>query len=138
MYAIRSYYDDSTYQVTAFPILTENGKTHIAEVRVDISDRVQKENKINELNEKLEFSMNTGKIAYIEYNLENHLFTCNKYFKKLTGYDFNNTYIDLEWIISRIHPTESETFRNNLGKIIEGTKRRIDSEYRFLDKNNKY
>jgi len=130
--------NDSTYQVTAFPILTENGKTHIAEVRVDISDRVQKENKINELNEKLEFSMNTGKIAYIEYNLENHLFTCNKYFKKLTGYDFNNTYIDLEWIISRIHPTESETFRNNLGKIIEGTKRRIDSEYRFLDKNNKY
>ncbi len=129
---------DSTYLVYAFPIHTDNNKIHIGEVRVDISERARKEKQIIELNNKIEFLLTSGNISYIEHNLESKIFTCNSVFTEITGYDLNNTEINIDWLFSRIHPNNIALFKSEINKVINKTKEYLDIEYRFLTATNQY
>ncbi|MCW3787080.1 PAS domain-containing hybrid sensor histidine kinase/response regulator [Plebeiibacterium sediminum] len=129
---------DSTYLVNAFPITTKEGKIHIGEVRVDISDRARKEKQINDLNNKIEFLLTSGNISYIEHNLETEIFNCNRVFTEITGYDLNNIVLNTDWLLSRIHPNNIKLFKSEINKVINRTKQQLDVEFRFLTAENKY
>ncbi len=130
--------NDSSFQVTAFPITTKNGKTHIGEVRVDLTERMKKEKQINNLKDKIEFLLTAGKISFIEYNFKTDIFDCNQVFNEITGYNFNSTPLDLNWLTSRIHPNNINLFKSELNKVIKKHKDILELEFRFLTAENKY
>ncbi len=130
--------EDSSFQVTAFPIITKSGKTHIGEVRVDLTERIKKETQINDLKDKIEFLLTAGKISFIEYNFSTNIFDCNQVFNEITGYDFNNTLLNINWLTSRIHPHNINLFKSELNKVIKKSKNSLDIEFRFLTAKNKY
>ncbi len=129
---------NSAFQVTAFPIITNEGKTHIGEVRVDLTERIKKENQINDLKEKIEFLLTAGKISFIEYNFKTDIFDCNQVFNDITGYNFNNTKLDLNWLTSRIHPNNISLFKSELNKVFKKHKNNLELEFRFLTAENNY
>ncbi len=130
--------NNSAFQVTAFPIITNEGKTHIGEVRVDLTERMKKERQINDLKEKIEFLLTAGKISFIEYNFKTDIFDCNQVFNNITGYNFNNTQLDLNWLISRIHPNNISLFKSELNKVFKKHKNNLELEFRFLTAENNY
>nr|WP_321411735.1 ATP-binding protein [uncultured Carboxylicivirga sp.] len=130
--------NNASYQVTTYPFIAENGKTHIAEIRVDITERVKKEKQLEELMDKLEFSMNAGNLSYFEYNFNSEMFYCNSVFTKMTGYEFNGKKIDKNWILSRIHPDDIHIITSEINKIKQKCNKHVDLEFRLLTFNNQY
>ncbi|TLX72158.1 PAS domain S-box protein [Labilibacter sediminis] len=129
---------EKTMQITAFPFKGDNGELFMAEVRVDISERVAAEKEIADLKDQLEFSMNAGHIAFLEYDLKEESIKTNTFFEKVTGYKFNNRKINLTWILSRIHSEEIENIQSTFLQNIANSREKIDFEFRFLDAANKY
>ncbi len=134
----RTYVDkigDKTYQVTAFPFEIDLNKWHVAEIRIDITDRVTKENEIMALKDTLEFSMAAGNIGFFEYNIKEKFFKTNKVFKDITGYELDTEYIDADWVLSRFHPDDVENIKIAFSR---GANYHIDFECRLLSANNDY
>ncbi len=134
----RTYIDkieDKTFQVTAFPFQADMHNWHVAEIRIDISDRVSQENEILALKEMLEFSMDAANIGFFEYTIAQQKFKTNKVFKNITGYHLDDNHIDLDWVISRFHPDDIIMVREAFAK---GPTHKIDFECRLLNANNEY
>jgi len=100
--------NDKTYQVTAFPFEVDLNNWNVAEIRIDITDRVLQENEIIALKEMLEFSMDAGNIGFFDYKMEERKFKTNKVFKNITGYDLDDNIVEIDWVISRFHPDDIE------------------------------
>ncbi|MBS2100654.1 PAS domain-containing protein [Carboxylicivirga linearis] len=129
---------NSSFQVTTYPFIAENGQKQIAEIRIDISERVRKEKQLKELMDKLEFSMNAGNISYFEYNFVSEMFNCNSVFTNMTGYDFNGKKVDKNWILSRIHPEDIELITEQVSKLQQDNLSDISVEFRLLTIKNIY
>ena len=56
--------DDRTYQITSFPFEVNINTWNVAEIRIDITDRVSQENEIIALKDTLEFAMDAGNIGF--------------------------------------------------------------------------
>ncbi len=134
----RTYIDkikDKTFKVTAFPIEVDTNNWNVAEIRIDISDRISQENEIITLKEMLEFSMDAANIGFFDYTIAKQRFTTNTVFKNITGYDLDDNNIDLDWVISRFHPDDIITVKKALTK---EPKHKIDFECRVLNSKNEY
>ncbi len=129
---------EKTYQITTMPVVGDNKELFLAEVRVDITPRVVAEKKIRELKELLEFSMNVGKIAFLEYNFEKDIINTNSYFEKITGYNFKHTRVNFQWIISRIHPEDSKRVKYMFFRRKNKISTKLNFEFRLLNAGNKY
>ncbi len=129
---------DKTIQVVAIPYEVQKGVWNMAEVRVDISDRVSSENEIAELKDRLELSMNSGNIAYVEYHTQTQILRTNKLFEEITGLAFENKKVDLGWIRSRIHEDDLNYINQSFMHTLKSSEKKITIEFRFLNNTNKY
>ncbi len=127
--------DDRTYQITSFPFEVNIDTWNVAEIRIDITDRVSQENEIIALKDTLEFAMAAGNIGFFQYDIVSKKFNSNKVVKELTGYDLSGNNIDLEWIISRFHPDDQ---MNILEVLKVGANEHLDFECRILNVKNEY
>lgn len=127
---------DKTYQVTAIPFIAKNGKMHVAESRVDITERVKQENENKDLKNKLNLAMNIGQIAYVEYDFISNLFTCSEQYEQITGFDLNQKKVSYNWFTSRMHPEEIIKLKEQRLANINSDEYNID--YRFLNSDDKY
>ncbi|MCW3805223.1 PAS domain-containing hybrid sensor histidine kinase/response regulator [Plebeiibacterium marinum] len=133
------FYDEinhKTYQVTAFPFEVAKDIWHMAEVRIDITDRIERENEIVSLKKMLEFNMEAGNIGYFEYNFKENTIKSNNVFNTITGYNFNGEPIQFEWLLSRFHPDDVHTVIDYFAKAQKGS--RLNFECRILHADNKY
>lgn len=130
--------EDKTFQVIAFPYEYKPKVWHMAEVRMDITDRVYHEKELAALKDRLELSMSAGNIAFIEYNLREQTLRSNKIYEDITGYVLNNGKVDLLWIKTRLHPEDWEFINNSFAYAIKSGDGKIVLEFRLLDIHNKY
>ncbi len=103
-----------------------------------MTNELKKETQINNLKDKIDFLLTAGRISFIEYNFKTDIFDCNQVFNEITGYNFNNTPLDLNWLISRIHPNNIELFKSEINKIKKNYKKYLELEFRMLNAENKY
>ncbi|WP_430816917.1 PAS domain-containing protein [Carboxylicivirga sp. RSCT41] len=125
------------YQVTTFPYINSDGKKNMAMVRVDITDRIEIENKISLLNQQLELSMLTGRIAFFEYDLKQNEFVTNSHVKDIIGIEIDRG-IEKEWLLSRIHPSDLPVLTDQVVALTHGGLATNEMEFRFLDAHQKY
>lgn len=130
--------EEQTIQVTAIPFEAEEGKLHMAEVRIDISEGIRIEKEIAELKNQLEFAMETGQIAYVEYDLNKHHYKASPVFQKLTGFDLEYLQPDVHWLLSRIHPQDYKKLKPLLSGNNDVQHNIIEAEFRFLNKQQEY
>ncbi|TRX72057.1 PAS domain-containing protein [Carboxylicivirga sp. M1479] len=125
-------------QVTALPYETSDGKLYMAEVRVDISDRIKAEAEIKLLNEQLNMSMSASQIAFVEYDLNNYTYKVADYLKNIIDFDLNGSKIDLSWLESRIHNNDIGVAKFKIHQLINKKQEKVQFEFRFLNHNQKY
>ncbi len=130
--------EDKTYQVTAYPFEVEQGKLYMGEVRVDITDRVKRENEMAKLKNQLEFSMKAGSIAFVEYDVSSSMLSVNHVFNKITGYDFSNHQVELDWLFSRVHNDDIKWLKTSFIRTSTSKTNQIDIEFRLLNASNVY
>ncbi|WP_075590351.1 hybrid sensor histidine kinase/response regulator [Labilibacter marinus] len=129
---------DKTIQVLAYPFEIGPGIWHMAEVRMDVTKRHNNEKQIELLKNTLEFSMDAGRIAFIEYDLHKGSFKSNQVFKEITGFDFQNEEVAWEWLRSRIHTQDLKRLNSAFNRALKSEGKRINAEFQFLDKSNEY
>ncbi|MCW3785062.1 hybrid sensor histidine kinase/response regulator [Plebeiibacterium sediminum] len=127
--------DDRTYQITSFPFEVNIDTWHVAEIRIDITDRVSQENEILALKDTLEFAMAAANIGFFQYDIVNQKVNSNNVVRELTGYDLSGNKVDLEWVISRFHPDDQ---KNILDVLQPGAAEHLDFECRILNAKNEY
>ncbi len=127
--------DDKTYQVIAFPFEVDINNWNVAEIRIDITDKITQEHEIVALKERLEFSLDAGNIGFFEYNINDSKFISNKVVKKITGYDLSGTCVDFGWVLSRFHPDDVNKIEETIAM---GANQYIDFECRILNAANEY
>ncbi|MGQ1785833.1 MULTISPECIES: PAS domain-containing protein [unclassified Saccharicrinis] len=133
------YWDKGkNFQVIACPYEVEPDVWHIAEVRVDISNRVSDDNGIAELKDRLEFGMKSGNIAYLEYDLQEKVLRTNSIFENVTGLNLNNEVVDLVWMKSRIHEKDYDYILEVFDLALNSDDKKLTVEFRFLRVDNKY
>lgn len=129
---------DRTVQVSAFPYEVEPEKWFVAEMHVNISDRISKENETALLKDRLELSMKSGSIAYLEFNLATKILKTNTIFEEITGLNLNNKIVDLEWVMSRVHEKDYEYVKDVYDFALNSRDKKLSIEFRFLNVDNKY
>ncbi|WP_289054676.1 PAS domain-containing hybrid sensor histidine kinase/response regulator [Carboxylicivirga marina] len=140
---LTTYYQTShennsvNYQVTTFPFKNNQGRVNIAVVRVDITDRIEIEKKIGQLNEQLEMSMLAGHIAFFEYDFNKNTFTSNKHVSDIVGFDISDN-IDNNWLLSRVHPADQSKINERIKGFVGGASDNSELEFRFLNAEQQY
>ncbi len=130
--------EDKTIQVIAFPYECKPNVWHMAEVRMDVTDRVIHEKEVAVLRDRLEFGMDAGNIAFVEYNLQEQTLYSNKVYENITGYSIDNCGVDLIWIKTRLHPDDWEYISNSFEHAIKSGETKMVVEFRQLNVHNKY
>ncbi|WP_185957588.1 PAS domain-containing hybrid sensor histidine kinase/response regulator [Saccharicrinis carchari] len=129
---------DKTIQVVAFPYEYKPNVWHMAEVRMDVTDRVSSEHELAELKDRLEFSMESGNIAYVEYNFRSQTLLTNKIFTDITGYVLDKGKLELDWIKTRIHTHDLEYIRESMAYAAKSQDKKLTMEFRLLNTSNTY
>ncbi len=130
--------EDQTIQVIAFPYEFKPNVWHMAEVRMDVSDRVLHEKELAALKDRLEFSMSAGKIAFVEYNLRTNIMHTNKIYEEITGYAMDHGKVDQLWFKTRLHPDDLDYMHASFAYAVKSIDKKMVVEFRMLNIDNKY
>ncbi len=96
----------------------------------------QSEQEIAGLKDILEFSMHAGNIAVIEYDPHKNKIKTNSVFEELTGYNFDDEFIQIDWVLSRFHPDDAKQIFSSFAN--SSANENFDFECRLLNKKNEY
>jgi signal transduction histidine kinase/DNA-binding response OmpR family regulator len=96
----------------------------------------ESEQEIDGLKDIFEFFMHASNIAVIEYDPHKNKIKTNSVFEDLTGYNFDDETVLIDWVLSRFHPDDAEHIFSSFAN--SAANENFDFECRLLNKQNEY
>ncbi len=105
----------------------------------DVTERVEKELELHETNRRYEAIAKATSDAIYEYdNKTRKIHIAGSNYNKIFGFNFTDPVLDLDFWVSRLHPSEVETVRAAIAAIKPGDMQHHDLEYRFRKQDDSY
>ncbi|NBL64148.1 PAS domain S-box protein [Flavobacterium sp. NST-5] len=105
----------------------------------DVTTRVENELQLLETNRRYEAIAKATSDAIYEYDaLTKKIHIAGSNYNKIFGFNFIDPILDLDFWISRLHPSEVESVRKAIASLKPGDTKHHDLEYRFRKQDDSY
>ena len=125
------------FWISLFPIQSVNGKKMIGGEAINITERFQAEEKLQQVNERLKYLSHITTDAIWEWNMRSGHILRNQVLKDITGFTNNKTQ-SLGWWFKRVHHEDRKRLHLTIKKVIENREQSWENEYRFKKASGEY
>jgi len=125
------------FLINLFPVQSVTGKKMIGGEAINITERFEAEERLQQVNERLKYLSHITTDAIWEWNMRSGHIMRNQVLKDITG--FTNTKAQsLGWWFRRVHHDDRKSLHNTITNVIKNKEQNWESEYRFKKASGEY